>query len=412
MHAHTFTQTHTHTQIQDWTTRMISEVPTTSTNSGRLPWRSFMKTLTVATLLTTVATKASSSSSSSTRRRQKQIPGPESAPFFHVHHHRHHHHHHHQVALDPNPIATLEELADRATKEEIDAILDQILGTSGGIIIQRYRPERWWLWQQYYGTVLYHSFRSAMVNMMVTFGICLFMSRVTNGRWTDLTLNRNHMWVVRLALLETVWKNSLMNVTTFLLTFFVGQAYHLWRTVYDIGRSIQGRMNDIQLLLATHAKRRKQPFFLLRRRPSRYTMDSQLFLESMAEQLRAFHILLWASNARRFRMLLTEPGLSRMVARGILTPSQLETLQALPIPPTQRHVAILEWIVMSCRQARRESILQGSDGLDYILLDKICALRSVVGQLQQKLSGRMPLAYAHFVQILVDVFLCLAPWAQ
>jgi hypothetical protein len=56
----------------------------------------------------------------------------------------------------------------------------------------------------------------------------------------------------RLVAMEKIWK-SLMGLTTFLLTFFVGKAYAFWRSVYELGRSIQGRMNDIGFVAATRA---------------------------------------------------------------------------------------------------------------------------------------------------------------
>jgi predicted membrane chloride channel (bestrophin family) len=56
--------------------------------------------------------------------------------------------------------------------------------------------------------------------------------------------------------------------------------------------------------------------------------------------------------------------------------------------------------------------LQGGEGLENDLLDKLTALRSACGQLNHKLSARMPLAYAHVVRMLVDVYLFLATIAS
>jgi hypothetical protein len=203
--------------------------------------------------------------------------------------------------------------------------------------------------------------------------------------------------------LEKLWK-TMSSLTTFLLTFFVGQAYGMWRSFYDIGRSIQGRMDDISSLLATHASRHKWH--------GTYTQESRLFLADTASKLRAFHILMWASNSRRFRVLLTDPGMSRLVTRQVLTQKEWEVLNRLRIPKTQRHIALLESTMISIRKAMDKGIIQGGPGLELMILDKVCTLQSVHGKIAHQVAARMPMAYAHLVQILVDSFLLLAPLAQ
>jgi hypothetical protein len=307
---------------------------------------------------------------------------------------------------DPNPAPPLEELEEEATNERLDEVLDQIIGTNGGIIIHRYLPTRRWLWQQWYATVLYHTAGSAVMNMLGALAFCAFVRKLTHGDWDfwgfpDTAADNPLM--ARFVIIEKIWK-TLMSLTSFLLTFFVGQAFAFWRSVYEIGRGIQGRMNDINLLLATHVKRKQN---------GSYTNESEAFLEDISGKLRAYHVLMWAAHARRFRILLTDRGLSRMVARGMLTPHEKETLDMqLSVPRTQKHIILLEWVLFKCREARKRTILEGDSGLEHVLLDKVCTLRSLSSQLAHKVNGRMPLAYAHFVQILVDSFLFCAPLAQ
>ena len=52
-----------------------------------------------------------------------------------------------------------------------------------------------------------------------------------------------------------VWPRYVSTLTTFILTFFLGQTYAYWRTSFGLGRSIQGRLHDINIQLATHARR-------------------------------------------------------------------------------------------------------------------------------------------------------------
>ena len=316
-----------------------------------------------------------------------------------------------KISFDPNPFPSIEELEESTTMEELDSVLDQLTGTQGGCIIHRYRPERSWLWKQFYSTVLYHSWKNALLHMAITALFCSWMRHVTSSSedWNILKTFQqgvimSHRLVQHLAVLDKIWKN-MMSLTTFLLTFFVGQAYGLWRQIYDAGRGIQGRMNDINLLLATYAARDGRGM---------YTTPARAFLEDVAAKLRLFHLFLWASNARRFRVVLTDRGLDRMVERGILPHIDRTTLDRLDLARTQYHVYFLESVVIAIGAAMNQpNILPiHSHALEHLLLEKICVLRGTYGTVSDLVDGRMPLAYAHFVQILVDSFLFVAPLAQ
>merc|ERR1712029_1216594 len=53
---------------------------------------------------------------------------------------------------------------------------------------------------------------------------------------------------------------------------------------------------------------------------------------------------------------------------------------------------------------------KGGEGTLQVLLDKICALRSLYAAVPDMLDGRMPLPYMHLMQLLVDTFLIVAPF--
>lgn len=311
------------------------------------------------------------------------------------------------VLQDPNPAPNIDDLEDEVTDEELDQVLDVLIGTHGGIIIHRFLPQRRWLWRQWYATVFYHTMKSALRNMLGALVVCAFLRNMTHGDWRvwdfpDSTGVISPM-LARLVMIGSIWK-SLMGLTTFLLTFFVAQAYSFWQKVYEIGRSLQGRINDINLLLATHVKRKKD---------GTYTPEAYRFLEEVASVLRVYHILMWATHARRFRILLTDRGFARMVTRGIMSIHEKETMEMqMGLTKTERHYVLLEWVIYKCHQAQKKGILEGGAGLEHVLLDKACILRSMSSQVSHKVNGRMPLAYAHFVQILVDSFLFCAPLAQ
>jgi hypothetical protein len=317
------------------------------------------------------------------------------------------------IATDPNPVASIPELEDSATLEEIDAVLDRVIGEEGGIIMQRFKPQPDWLWKQWFGTVLYETSSMAFKNMALAFVFCVFTRYVTHG---DLDIwaipssetMKSDPFGSRLVVVERIWQ-TLMSLTTFLLTFFVGQAYSFWRGFHDLGRGVQGRLNDIHMLMATHASRQNGA-----KRRSVYTPEASQFLTCLAQKLRIWHLLFWASNARRFRVLLTDTGLERMVSRGLLPRDEKERLCELDLPATQLHVAVLESALMACQDALRNKrmIKHSSTAVELVLLEQFGRLRGTCATIPDMVDGRMPLAYAHFVQILVDSFLMIAPIAQ
>jgi hypothetical protein len=308
-------------------------------------------------------------------------------------------------ATDPNPVASVAELEETATLEEIDAVMNVVVGTEGGIIIQRFRPHPDWLWKQWFGTVLFHASTTALKNMSLALAFCIVTRSVTQGDFQIFAIP-DESFYPRLQAVDKIWK-TLMSLTTFLLTFFVGQAYSFWRSFHDQGRGIQGRLNDINMLMATSAARD---------RGNRcYTPESLEFLECVAKKLRIFHLLFWASNARRFRVLLTQTGLERMVQVGYLPREEKERLDGLDLPATQKWAAVMESALMDCQEGMRNKKIvkhPGNIALEQVVLDQFCRLRGLCATIPDLQDGRMPLAYAHFVQILVDSFLVFAPVAQ
>jgi hypothetical protein len=55
--------------------------------------------------------------------------------------------------------------------------------------------------------------------------------------------------------------------------------------------------------------------------------------------------------------------------------------------------------------ARRAGHILGGDGFEQEFLEKCHVIRAQYGSMTDELQGRMPLAYAHIVQILVDCIL-------
>ena len=251
-----------------------------------------------------------------------------------------------------------------------------------------------------------------------------------------------HNVVKQLKTLDTMW-TYLLTMTTFVNSFFLSQAYGLWLATKVNSRKIQGRLNDVLMLLATHAARDGD---------GRYLPAAETLLADVARNVRTFHVFFWVGmtgkNTRQDRvkgmaplaLLRHDRGLKALRRRGALTERELETLLGPGGPSAKgRYHVVLEWIVTRCVDAKRRGLLVGGAGMETVLLDKCCLLRATCASIGDDMDARMPLAcaaaqfcaifsarnsarnslsrpvrprrYVHLVQILVDSLLVLAPLA-
>jgi hypothetical protein len=317
------------------------------------------------------------------------------------------------IIKDPNPPPSIDALEESVDQKDIDALVNRLVGSEPGVLIQRFRPYPGWLWRQWFGTVLFHTFPTAIWNMGVTLVFCLIMRHRFYGDWDVWTsITPPPGLFPRMEATDKIWK-TLMSLATFLLTFFVGQAYSFWRNLNQEARGIQGRVNDINMLLASSGAA------IPRKSTSKneyYTEEALAFLNSLATKLQVCHLLFWAANVPRFRVLLTPRGLNRLVEVGYLPQSlKSQVLDAtVGLAPTSKWTAVLESALMEVQEGIRNprAIKYYSHALEQTLLDQFCRLRGHMATIPDMVDGRMPLAYAHFVQILVDMFLVVAPVAQ
>ena len=161
------------------------------------------------------------------------------------------------------------------------------------------------------------------------------------------------------------------------------------------------------MTLAAHAVR-KPP--LNPNDPSTYSAGSRQVLELVSRYIRLFNILTYGSFTRSHRPILTPRGMRRLVERGLLTASEREILVDAEIPATQRHTAVLLWIVRTFVEGREAGHFLGGAGFEEQILEKVHVTRAQYGAIGDELQGRMPLAYAHIVQVLVDIILWMYPW--
>lgn len=240
-----------------------------------------------------------------------------------------------------------------------------------------------------------------MLNMLSSIIFISILGRNANPTWAvGMTPDANHPVVAKLLGLGKAW-HYLMSITTFILTFFLSQAYAVWRKMETTGRIIQGRQNDIGLLLASTVERDEK---------GRYTPRAEALIDDVASYSRLFHAFAWAKFAKRLEILLSTRGMSRMLSRGIISKKQFETLSKLN-PNGGPHNACMMWILMRTLKAKKQGIIPDDLALSHAIYEKLLDLRGTVAVIGDVLDGRIPLAYAHFVQILVDIFLGIAPFA-
>jgi len=118
----------------------------------------------------------------------------------------------------------------------IDHVIDQISGVKkryGGDIIRQFKPSRRWLWGRWHGTILQQAWKAAATSMLVSTCFVAAIRFFCRPSWAPGQIpDPNFPIVSRLVPLAKLW-HYLMSITTFILTFFLSQAYTLWRNMEE-----------------------------------------------------------------------------------------------------------------------------------------------------------------------------------
>ena len=276
----------------------------------------------------------------------------------------------------------------------VDEAINQVSGTHSlydGNVILPYKPEGWWLWRQFNGTLIKISLGPTLLNMALCAAFVVYARLCTGEPLFALGAGApgDTELVQRLDLVGKIWDID-KTLTSFVLTFFVNQSFAFWRAVYQLARDVQGKLNDFNLLIAINVRRDEGGSLS----PASAELMSEISCYS-----RLFHILMWAGKAERFAILITPEGLRRMESRGLMTPRQLEVLERSKLPPDALYKAPLEWMAIRATRAMDEGTLAGDTATKGLLLKQIVALQEKERAISDKLDGRMPLAYVNFVQV-------------
>ena len=161
-------------------------------------------------------------------------------------------------------------------------------------------------------------------------------------------------------------------------------------------------LSFISLMLASRAERDPNT--------NQYTDRASKALDDVAGCIRLFNALMWASFTKKFEILLTPKGLSRMLSRGVMTRAQYECLVSIRPNKSGPQHAALQWIYIRLIKGMEEGAFPQTDTMESLCTTKLLDLRGTMGGVRDSLDGKIPLAYAQFVQLLVDIFLVLAPF--
>jgi Bestrophin, RFP-TM, chloride channel len=285
-----------------------------------------------------------------------------------------------------------EELERFSTITMLDQILDDCLRTSARRpIMVQFNPSARFIWRQWKGTVFAETWKSGARHVVWAIGVYFVFWRYPHVKHSFSGFN-------------TLW-GQLLSITTFTLTFFVNESYCVWRNSLTRCRMLQGRLNDLVMALAGFAQRADHDG----KGSSEFTPASRKVLVVVARYIRLFNILSYASLTRSLRPLLTPQGMRRMETRGLMTDKERNVLKNTRAPATQRHNAVLMWILRIVIDARKAGHIDGGFGFEQQMMSKIQEIRAEANSMESVLRGRMPFAYAHIVQVLVDAVLWMYP---
>jgi hypothetical protein len=122
-------------------------------------------------------------------------------------------------------------------------------------IICEYEPSASWLWKKWDGTVLPMIWSQILFAMLLATGLDVAVHHFATSSWSIFSVPPVDEPLIReLQGINKLWEYQL-TLSTFILSFFTQETYRHWKSVYFCTRAIQGRINDICLLITVGASR-------------------------------------------------------------------------------------------------------------------------------------------------------------
>lgn len=319
-------------------------------------------------------------------------------------------------------------------------------------IICEYEPDALWLWTKWRGTALSLTYVPVLLCMAMCAGVDWAVHSFSSyPDWPLLSIPpADDPIVQQLQGINNLWTYQ-VTLCTFILAFFTSEAYTHWRSVYSTTRAIQGRINDICLLITIGAERgnctewgkcglEAEIETIINGTVTGYSVESAALVRKCTRLIKLCHTFFWATTPtcsdgmgdggvkdgdhlsdlpnRVLRkgdtigpLLLSPHGLQGLVDAGELTVEEKTALVGSGLPPSQYPYILLEWVGLLVMDGIRSGILAGGNGYEENLIRQITDLRAQYFTIGDYTSGRMPLAYVQLVQILVDSLTALTPFA-
>jgi len=303
-------------------------------------------------------------------------------------------------------------------------------------IICEYEPNALWLWTKWGGTALSMTYVPIAINISISVVVNWYVHSHTATAFSFFSVPpADDPLVLELAGLKTLWEYQL-TLCTFILAFFTSQAYAYWRAVYFTTRAIQGRINDICLIITTNAER-KPGIMIDGRQMTEYTDRAAELVATCTRLIRVSHTFFWAAiptnsnglndkgwERKSYRLdidddeegsnaigpiLLSRSGLRYLERAEELTHAEVQTLLQSGLPPSQYTYMLMQWVGIYATEGFRDGTLVGGDGAERELMRRITDLRAEYFSIGDLCAGRMPIAYVQLLQILVDSLVWLAP---
>jgi hypothetical protein len=264
-------------------------------------------------------------------------------------------------------------------------------------IILQWSPQRKSIWSRWKGTVWETTAFPTFAFSCLSLVLCL-----TAKQGIGMPFNANEgSFYLALQRLDRLWQMHL-TVLTFFLAFYLNTAKTLFDNVLVATRQVQGRLHDMNLIAASHAKRDAS---------GNMTPESQELCAVLGRYTRLFVVLYYSAQCRLYESLLTKEGLAGMQRRGLVTQEESNILST--ITPNARYNAVFSWIM--------STFTRGCEGTDpqvrmpanahFAFLLRMTDLRNSCATITDLVDARCPLAYVHLVQLLVDSFLLITPFA-
>lgn len=192
--------------------------------------------------------------------------------------------------------------------------------------------------------------------------------------------------------IENVW--AIYNAfVMFILSFFFQRAYTFWRDMYITTRQIQGRLNDIGLLVSIHLERDDT---------GEYTSRAKCISKKVARLSQLFHVLFYTritNDCTTLETLYNETGL--------MTLNEYTDL----LKSTSRHQTVVAWLGILLDTSIQNEYIRGGSLLSYQFSTLLTTLRSTYAGLEDALVGRMSFYVAHLAQLSIDVLCLSSPFA-